>query len=222
LPIAAIFDIDGTLVTFEFDAKAARSAILAELAAHGIDTRGLDLAAPTQTMLDAARTQVERGEVGIGYQELRSKAYAILDAFEERSAALAQPFPGAREILDGLRAGGVRLAVLTNSGRKAADLMLRRTGLEPCFELVITRDETEWMKPRPEGISKAVAILGVQPTSAFYIGDSPYDVLASRRAGVKMVAVSTGGYSEERLREEGADFVIPSLAGLPLVLGAQA
>jgi HAD superfamily hydrolase (TIGR01509 family) len=218
MPVGAIFDLDGTLVTFRFDVQGTRKALLDELTSRGFETAGLGLATPTQQIIDAARSQAVTGKPE-AFEEFRVRVYAILDGFELESVASANVFPGTRESLDFLKARGVRLAVLTNSGRKAALETLKRAGLLDCFEFVLTRDDTETMKPRPEGLLKATTMLGLPADSVYYVGDSPYDIAAARSAGIKVVSVATGNYSVEYLREEGADHVISSITELHDVFG---
>jgi HAD superfamily hydrolase (TIGR01509 family) len=218
MSVAAIFDMDGTLVTFHFDVQGTRKALLDELTARGFETTGLGLATPTQQIIDAARSQAISGNER-AFEDLRVRIYSILDGFELESIASASVFPGTRESLDSLKARGVRMAVLTNSGRKAAMEALTRAGLLDCFEFVLTRDETETMKPRPEGLRKAASMLGLPADSVYYVGDSPYDIAAAKHAGIKVVSVATGNYTAERLREEGADHVISSITELHKVFG---
>ncbi|MFI5404705.1 MAG: HAD family hydrolase, partial [Candidatus Gagatemarchaeaceae archaeon] len=88
------------------------------------------------------------------------------------------------------------------------------------FEFVLTRDDVDAMKPSPEGLQKAVSLLGIPARDVYYVGDSLYDVSAGKRAGVKVVAVATGNFSEAALKDEGADYVISSISALAGVLGA--
>lgn len=214
---AAVFDIDGTLVTFRFDIQGTRAALLAEMKNSGYDTVGLELTSPTQAILDAARIQAQ-GK-GFDYLAFRKNVFAVLDSFEVESAPSTSVFPGTREELDYLKSRGVRLAVVTNSGRVAATDVLDRANLSNCFEFVLTRDDTLEMKPRADGIRQAVSILRLPPTSVYYVGDSPYDVAAAKGAGVRVVSVATGNYTMERLQNEGSDYVISSLTDLRKVLG---
>ncbi|HEV2227079.1 MAG TPA: HAD family hydrolase [Nitrososphaerales archaeon] len=218
MPVGVIFDIDGTLVTFRFDVQGTRKALLGELTARGFETAGLGLVTPTQQIIDAARSQAPSGKPE-AFEELRLRIYDILDEFELESVESAIVFPGTRECLDSLRAKGVRMAVVTNSGRKAALKALGRAGLLDFFEFVLTRDDTETMKPRPEGLLKATSMLGLPADSVYYVGDSPYDIAAAKNAGIKVVSVATGNYSIEHLRDEGADRVISSITELRDVFG---
>ena len=218
MAVAAIFDVDGTLVTLTFDVRGTRAALIEELSRRGYDTVGLDLSTPTQRILDAARSQKHDGGER-AYEELRMAVFAILDRFEAESVASTSLFPGTGEALTHLKSRGVRMAVLTNSGRRAASEALRRAGIEDSFEFVLTRDETELMKPRPEGLMMAASRFGLPKGSIFYVGDSLYDITAAKGAGIKVISVATGNYSMERLRSEGADHVIPSISELSRVLG---
>lgn len=216
MPVAAIFDLDGTLVTFKLDIREWRKVIIEVMGKRGFDTSGLGVTIPTQQILDNAKAQVaSRPE---RYESLRREAFSILDSLELEGAKSASVFPGTVEVLQYLKAKGFRLCVLTNSGRAAAALSLSKWGLQGYFELVLTRDDIDAMKPRPEGLKKAVEMLGLLPGQAYYIGDSVYDVIAAKGAGVRAVAVATGNYTEERLKSEGADFVIASLSELPAVV----
>jgi phosphoglycolate phosphatase-like HAD superfamily hydrolase len=215
--VAAIFDLDGTLVTFKFDVKGTRRAIIGLFESQGIDTTGLGLNTPTQEMLDTAKARLPPGDKR-AYDALRAKVFSVLDDFEEQSVPSTSVFPGTREILLGLKTSRVRLAVLTNSGRKSALQSLGRAGLLDLFEFVLTRNETEVMKPRPEGVMMAVGRLSVPKVSVYYVGDSLFDIMAAKGAGVKVVSVATGNYSADRLKDDGADFVIHGLSDLSSVL----
>jgi len=218
MPVAALFDVDGTLVTFTFDVQGARKALLKELSRRGLDTTGLSLSSPTQQIIDTAREQFQgRGPSG-GFESLRQKLHSILDDFEEESIREATVFPETKETLSYLRDRSVRLAVLTNSGRKAAFAVLRKAEILDCFDFILTREDVETLKPSPAGILMAVERFAVPKKDVYYVGDGVLDIVAAKKAGLKVVSVATGITPSRRLREEGADFVISSLAELPGVL----
>ncbi len=217
---AAIFDIDGTLVSFTFDVQGTRRALVEELKAWNVDTEGLGLDTPTQQILDTAKSRMGPGRRA-DYEGLHRKLFSILDRFEIDGLANTEVFPGTREALLSLKSAGVRLAVLTNSGRKAAEDTLRRANLQDVFEFVLTRDDTEAMKPRPEGLLQAVSMLSLPKEFVCYVGDSPFDIMAAKQAGLRVVTVATGRSSAELLRSRGADFVISSISELSRILGVQ-
>jgi HAD superfamily hydrolase (TIGR01662 family) len=218
MPSGLLFDVDGTLVSFTFDANGTRKAMIEELGRWGLDTTGLSPNTSTQVIIDSARRQTEKNG-SQGFSQLRANLYSILDRFEEESSAMAEVFPGTRDTLLRLRSGSIKLAVLTNSGRKAAYKVLRKADVLDCFEFVFTREDVDMMKPSPEGILKAVQRLSLSKDDVYYVGDGLLDIQAAKRAGLKVVSVATGNYTEERLKQEGADFVLSSLEELPALLG---
>jgi phosphoglycolate phosphatase len=215
MAIATLFDVDGTLVTFEFDVQGTRRAIIGDLAKRGLDTSGLGLSTPTQKIIDTVSEQARGAELA----SLKRRINSMLDKFELRSSRAAKVLPGAREALLYLRSKRVRLGVLTNSGRKAAYHVLRRGRMLDCFDFVLTREDVETMKPRPEGVLEAVRRFSLPKKKVFYVGDGLLDIAAAKAAGLKVISVSTGTQTADRLREAGADFVISSLRELPGVLG---
>lgn len=215
---AVLFDIDGTLVTFRLDVQGLRKALIGELSRRGLDTSGLGLTSPTQQIINSAREQIETGDAGDDFTSLKRKLYSILDDFEEESSKEATVFPVTRKTLLYLRGKSIRLAVLTNSGRRAAYSVLRRGKILECFDFILTREDVGTMKPSPEGVLKALERFSLPKEEVCYVGDGIFDVMAAKKVGLKVISVATGIYTPDRLREEGADFVISSLKELPKVL----
>jgi len=218
MQVGLVFDLDGTLVTFNFDIPGTRKAMIEELSARGFDTSELTLTSLTYRILEVAREQIDSGSVNASFDDVRTALYSILDAFELRNVSRIKPLPGSRQALERLKKNSARLAVLTNSGRNPATKVLRRSGMLDLFEFVLTRDDLRVMKPDPEGALKAVSMLSLPKEQVYLVGDSIVDVSAGKRAGLRVISVATGNYSPERLREEGADFILSSLDEIPKIL----
>ena len=212
---AAIFDLDGTLVTFNFDVKGSRKAMLDELVRRGFDVNDMSLSMATQEVLDTLRRQALAGKTPESFGSVRSALYTILDSFEVKSCKKSVPFDGTREALEKLNSMSVRMSVMTNSGRAAATELLNRYSLSRYFEFALTRDDVDALKPSPDGLLKAVAIFSLAPANILCVGDSVFDIIASRKAGLRIVSIATGLYSQERLRSEGADYVLDSISDVP-------
>ncbi len=215
---AVIFDVDGTLVTFNFDVVGSRAAMIAELAVRGYDTSSLTTTTPTQQILDAAKEQADSLRLGDDRQDLRTKLFSILDNFEMDSATVALPLEGTIQTLETLRRSLIRLGALTNSGRTGAKAVLQKAGLLSFFEFVLTREDVPAMKPAPDGILRAVALLNLPKDELLCVGDSVYDIRAARAAGVRIASVATGSYSASRLAAEAPDFLMKSIADLLKIL----
>lgn len=124
--------------------------------------------------------------------------------------------PDAEALLDDLRDRDVPV-VLASSARGAE--LERYLGLLDADDRVhdwTTSDDVEASKPAPDLIEAALDKLGTR--DAILIGDTPFDVEAARKAGLETVAVLTGGFSEQELREAGAIAVFRSLPELRAAL----
>ena len=167
---AWIFDMDGTLTRAVHDFDAIRVQL------------GLPAGRPILEALDA-----------LSEAEAAPKR-AHLDALELDLARLAQPNPGARELLVGLRDRGLRLGVLTRNSRRNALVTLEAAGLLDCFlpEFVLGRDEAA-PKPDPAGILHLLEAWAAPPETAMMVGDYRFDLEAGRAAGTATVHLDEAG-----------------------------
>ena len=96
--------------------------------------------------------------------------------------------PGALECVGVARRG--RWAVVTSGGRELATLRLTAVGL-PVPEVLVTGDDVEHGKPDPEPYQHAAELLGVPAADCVVVEDAPAGVLAAKRAGMTVLAVTT-------------------------------
>lgn len=162
LPLALLFDMDGTLTRPMLDFPA----IKAEM---GIGDRPI---------LEAmAEMEPDR------YRD----AQAILLRHEDRAAAESDLNPGCMELMRWTRLRGISVALITRNSRRSVDVVLERHGLK--IDVLITRDDGIF-KPDPRPLLVACQQLGVQASQAWMIGDGRYDVEAGLAAGMKTVWIS--------------------------------
>lgn len=104
--------------------------------------------------------------------------------------ALIRQFAGVREALASLRAAGVTLGVVTSKRLELAKRGLQVTGLAPYFATLVAVEDTEQHKPDPAPALKALERLGEQSGShVLMVGDSRFDILCGKNAGLKTAAV---------------------------------
>lgn len=84
---------------------------------------------------------------------------------------------------------GHKLGIITGKGRRSLDISLRYLIPEDIFDVTIAGDEVTNPKPHPEGVLKAMEILGSHPEHSVFIGDSDFDFVAGKAAGVQTVGV---------------------------------
>ena len=114
-----------------------------------------------------------------------------------------RPLPGARELLEHLTRMGVPWAIATSGYIESARPTLEGLGV-PKTTPVVTRDQVAHAKPDPDLFLAAADRLGVEISRAVVVGDSVWDLLASRRAGALGVGLLSGGYGQEELERAGA------------------
>jgi putative hydrolase of the HAD superfamily len=94
------------------------------------------------------------------------------------------PIDGVAEAIAELSRRGVRVAVISNSDGSVAS-SLERAGLAHLFEFVIDSHEVGVAKPDPEIFRAALDRMGIDPSQAWYVGDSVFhDVLGAQAASM--------------------------------------
>lgn len=208
---AAIVDLDGTLVDTLGDFEVTLNATLRELSLPGLE-----------------RAAIEK-IVGKGSEHLiRSALHAVGGAQGQYEAAWAAyqrhylavngqysaVYPGAAEGLERLRAGGLRLACVTNKPRRFARDLLETKQLLGAFSHVFGGDDFPEKKPHPLPLLKACEALGSAPARTLMVGDSSNDARAARAAGCPVVLVTYGYNHGEPITSADADGFVDSLATL--------
>lgn len=121
-----------------------------------------------------------------------------------KRAAEVRPLPGACELLACLTDAGVPWAIATSGRMETARAPLESLGVDFARDVIITRDQVRYAKPNPDLFLAAAAGLGCDVESASVVGDSIWDMLASRRARALGIGVLSGGYGREELERAGA------------------
>jgi AHBA synthesis associated protein len=111
-------------------------------------------------------------------------------------------FEGGLETLRTLRGKGVGLGLASN--RDTPVKPLKKLGVYDLFQAIVGQLDVLNVKPAPDMILKAMELLGARPEETLYVCDSKGDLLASEAAGVKAMAMTTGGHSKEVLSALGA------------------
>ena len=156
-----IFDVDGTLVSLKVDVERLRSITTKALVELGFDMSFMNEGnLYTQDIIDRAKLQVESGLVKTDFRTVTTRLNRALDELEMDWNAQAEPIPGTAKVLAHFRSRNVKLATLTNSGRAPSDWLLKKHGLLHYFDFTLTRDDVPAMKPRGDGMLKAVSMMG--------------------------------------------------------------
>ncbi len=189
------FDLDGTLVDTAAEIAEAANRSLADF---GVPRQDLGLitsfiGAGTRQMMLRLLAQLMLDQPHWADKLNPDAVLARLDVHYAATAGLsAKPYPGCLDTLLALRAGGLRLACLTNKEQRFADKVLASTGLSGCFDYVAGGDVMKHRKPHPQALHHVLNVLGGQSHRAAHVGDSQIDVETARAAGAQAWAVPWG------------------------------
>ncbi|HSQ17405.1 MAG TPA: HAD family hydrolase [Anaerolineales bacterium] len=164
----------------------------------------------TQTEFDPA-TELERllGHP-LDWAQLEPQRQA-----HERFLIDQQPLlPGVEQTLQDALRLGLKLGLASSSSCEWVDGHLRQRGLRAYFDVVRTADDVRLTKPDPELYLAVLSELGVPPTQALALEDSPNGIRAAKAAGMYCVAVPNPMTNQLPLHE--ADLRLASLAEMPL------
>lgn len=199
------FDLDGTL----FDT----SPDLADAVNHALGVVGRPALA-----LDTIKPMVGRGARHLLEQGLAAsgghdpadveRAYpALLAHYEAHIARGTVPYPGLLGAMAALDARGVTLGIVTNKLEYLAVRLVAELGLAHRFACVIGGDTMGPGNAKPSALPIREMIARCGGGRAAFVGDSIYDTMAARNAGIPSVAVSFG-FAMQPVEELGADAVI--------------
>ncbi|MDQ2732544.1 MAG: HAD family hydrolase [Armatimonadota bacterium] len=189
-----ILDIDGTLID-SVDAHA-----------------GAWVAALTEAGYDAPFEKVRRG-IGMGGDKMPPEVIGVekesaegkklsdrrADIFERQFEPTIPAFPGTRELLERMQRDGLKLLVGTSSGAEQADRLLELAGCTDLVDHMTTSSDAESSKPDPDIVQAALEKGKLSPDEALMIGDTPYDIEAARKAGVRTIAFRSAVWNDEEL-----------------------
>jgi HAD superfamily hydrolase (TIGR01509 family) len=125
-----------------------------------------------------------------------------------------EPMDGARELISDLGRRGHLVVLASSAKEEEVERYLDLLKARELADAWTSSADVERTKPQPDLVDAALARVGGSANDAVMIGDTPWDVHAARAAGVQTIAVLTGGFAIEELRESGAVDVFESVAEL--------
>lgn len=189
-----IFDIDGTLVNSN-DAHA--QAWADALREHGIEAdyqqiRRLIGKGGDKLLPEVANLQKD-SEQGRAISDRRS------EIFTKQYLPTISALPGSRELIERLRADGFRLVVATSAQQNEIEPLLSMAGAQDLLPERTSSEDAAHSKPDPDIVQAALDRVGLLAEEAVMIGDTPYDIQSAHKAGVKVIALRSGGWPDTDL-----------------------
>jgi len=198
-----VLDVDGTLVDSNYQHAFAWYRALRSLGEtfpiwriHRLIGMGGD-----QLLPELAGEEVEQ-RIG---DEARERQGKEVDALLDEIA----PLPGARDLLVAIKERGHRLVLASSGQQRHVDFALDLLDARDIADEWTSSADAEKTKPAPDLLQVALKKLRVSPDArSVLIGDSVFDVEAAKRAGMPAVAVRSGGFGNDELREAGAVAIV--------------
>jgi len=183
---AILFDFEGTLVDLQWNLQGAVKETLEMLKTLRFPIQRLQGMKYSTLMLEAVRMAQE---IGQSAGRVREKIGAIYDRFDEDALKRWTLREGSEDFLSALKTKGIKIGLVSNVGRKALDKAILKLDLHPFFNVVVSRNDVQSMKPSGEGLRLALSRLRVTSDEALYVGDSLDDIQAAKAAGVKVIVI---------------------------------
>lgn len=208
----AIFDIDGTLV----DSRRAISECMAAAFA------GQNLTPPpyevTRKIVGLSLLEaIDRlAPKDLPHERLLSLVEDYKQEFVSRRVAgeLHEPlYGGALEVLEGLKASSWDIGVATGKSRRGLDAIISRHGFSDYFDCHFCADDGPG-KPHPHMVEANLKAVGCAPCDAVMIGDTSFDMIMAKNAGIGAIGVDWGFHTADEIRSGGADIVLSSMEAL--------
>jgi phosphoglycolate phosphatase len=219
--IAALFDIDGTLIITGGAGAAAWRMAFDEL--YGIPA---DIGKFTDTGMTDPDVGLRTFAAVLGREPTRAELNKVMERrlyYLYQTVAESPDYrvlAGVEELLPQMLEQGYLLGLVTGNVEAAAHIKLHRARLNRFFSYGgYGSDSTDRGELTRAALKRASVVSGgsVTPDQAFVVGDTPHDVAAAHAAGIPCVGVASHHFTAEQLRAAGADHVIDSLTdGLPL------
>lgn len=136
---------------------------------------------------------------GVSRKVMRDKRVELMDAFVAEHGVEAKP--GVLQLVDYLKAQGIRVAIATSSPLARAKKYLDGLGLTEKFDCICSGHDVAHGKPEPDIYLHAAACLGLKPENCLAIEDSPAGIESAYRAGCMPVLVPDLDGSDEEMRK---------------------
>lgn len=194
---AVIFDVDGTLVdSVDLHARCWRRALARYGKEVSFDDVRRQIGKGGDQFLPVFLTESEIASFGKELEDYRSRIWRWY-------ASRVSAFPKVRDLFAMLRADGIRVAVGSSSKKPELLEFLERANVGDLCDVVVSRDDAEESKPQPDVFVACLDKLQVPASRALVVGDTPWDAIAAKRAGLETIGVLCGGWEATELKRAG-------------------
>jgi phosphoglycolate phosphatase len=213
---AVIFDLDGTLASFNLDYMALRSEVRSLLLSKGIPASVLSLNESIFDMLNKANIFLKNsGKSARAINKMRNEALDIAEKLEMEAAKTTGLLPGVTDTLETLKKMKLKLGLCTINSQKSTDYILKRFRIDKFFDAIVPRNKVKEVKPDPQHLEVVLADLKTKAGETMLVGDSSRDMRCARDVGTVAVGLPTGISTQQELANAGANYFLTSITDVP-------
>ena len=216
---SVIFDLDGTLAHFNLDFKMLRGEVRSYLIRMSVPTSVVNVNESIFEMLKKTEIFLKNScKPAEAFNEVRTQALAIAEKYEMEAASTTSLQVGANEMLKELKRMKIKMGLCTTNSEKATNYILQRFKIQDFFQVVVPRNKVKDVKPSTESFELALKTLNTHPKDTVIVGDSIVDMQSITELKAIAVGFPTRVSTIEQLKHNGANYIITSLADLPVLI----
>ncbi len=186
---AVLFDLDGTLVDSNEEHAKAWVEVFAE---YGHELNLFDV---TRLIGMGGDKLIQKAIGTTAPEQVKEMEKRHEEIFLEKYLHDVYPLDKANELIVLLKERGLTVLLATAANDKVRDALLARGDLREQFHELTDSDEAEESKPAPDTLLACLEGHELEPYQCLLIGDTPYDGEAAAQAGMRFLAVETGGWN---------------------------
>lgn len=216
---AVIFDLDGTLASFNLDYKTVRAEVRGYLMNVGVPASVLSINESIFEMLKKTEIFIKNsGKPSKVRERIRNEALSIAEKYELEAAKNASLLPGVIETLRALKRLEIKIGLFTLNSEKSVNYIIKRFKLVDFFEAIVPRNKVDYVKPHPEHLAVAMKAVGSSAANTLVVGDSAVDMRSAKELKAIAVGLPTGVSTVDQLVSNGANYIITSITDLPVLI----
>jgi phosphoglycolate phosphatase len=218
---AVIFDLDGTITSFNVDYMTIRAEVRSLLMSAGLPASVLSTNESIFEMLKKAEIFVKNtGKPRKTFDDVREKALGIAEKYEIEAARSTSLLSGVEETLKTVKRMNLKIGLCTINGERSTNYILKRFKIAEYFDAVTPRNKVKYVKPNTEHLEATLKTLEVNPEEAILVGDGTRDMQCAHELKVVSIGLPTGLSTEKELIASGANYFITSITDLPTLIEA--
>ncbi len=188
--MAIIFDLDGTLIDSTLlHMTALKNAIKSVVGSRAVSQKFISRVVRYPLKVTFSMMRSEYGSSLISLKNEMEIKEKKAEFFNDKNLKKIKFFKGATALPKLLTDIGIKFCIVTSMSPEELNKFDKVLHLEKISNIIITPPNIHYEKPNPYTLKRAIKLLKANRKKTFYVGDSPYDGIASKRAGIGFIGV---------------------------------